>query len=273
MSLTQTSGSTYGGWIPELQQARVRAASRAPTLSPESQLKLKTRDYTREAVSVAAGMPVAPVYFTSTQSYAPGVRVGGHAESYKATTTVGRVGAQPDKGHDNTVDMSQDFRLGTTHPFDTGSSMYATTSQSYGNRAREARLEGPLLQTAMRRLQEVPQDAPGLGPLQAPAPPLPGRIGQKKLTELEVTGTGTFHSTREGFASRESWGFSYGGAHQHGTTQASIAGCTDMMPAAPAEHDKARLAQMAPAEEGSAPPVTVDHKMPVGYPGYVASGL
>lgn len=144
---------------------------------------------------------------------------------------------------------------------------YATTSQSYGNRAREARLEGPLLQTAMRRLQEVPQDAPGLGPLQAPAPPLPGRIGQKKLTELEVTGTGTFHSTREGFASRESWGFSYGGAHQHGTTQASIAGCTDMMPAAPAEHDKARLAQMAPAKEGSAPPVTVDHKMPVGYPG------
>ena len=48
------------------------------------------RDYTGEAVNVAAGMPVAPLYFQSTQSYAPGVRVGGHAESYKATTKAGK---------------------------------------------------------------------------------------------------------------------------------------------------------------------------------------
>ena len=79
-------------------------------------------------------------------------------------------------GDDYKFDKTQDFRLGTTHPFDTGSSMYATTSSAYGGRAREARMEGPLLQTAMRRLQECPQDAPGLGPIQQPAASLPGQF-------------------------------------------------------------------------------------------------
>lgn len=223
-------------------------------------------------MNVAAGMPVAPLYFQSTQSYAPGVRVGGHAESYKATTKAGKKTSGEGSGDDYKFDKTQDFRLGTTHPFDTGSSMYATTSSAYGGRAREARMEGPLLQTAMRRLQECPQDAPGLGPIQQPAASLPGRIGNRSITELESTGGGTFHPTREGFGSRESWGFSYGGSHQHGETR-MIASCYDMTPSAPAEHDKARLAQMAPAEEKSVPPATVEHAVPVGYPGYVSSGF
>ena len=49
--------------------------------------------------------------------------MGGHNESYAATTAAGLQNRGRDGTKDNEVDMTKDFRTGTTHPYDMGSSM------------------------------------------------------------------------------------------------------------------------------------------------------
>jgi hypothetical protein len=90
----------------------------------------------KEQVTISArGKPVAPIYFTSTQSYgAAGLTLGfdldANGDGMLDAAEMAAADVAIAKAAKDLRDPTTNFKLMTTHPEDMGTSMYATSNSS-----------------------------------------------------------------------------------------------------------------------------------------------